>query len=154
MNNLKTLRKARNLSQKEIAKDLNISQNGYSQYETEKRTMSTITLKRFARYFNTSIDCIVGLTDIITKYPESKIIPINSNMTRLKDIREDKDLLQKDIGNILGITRSGYKEIERCANDIPINKLIKLALFYNVPIDYILYATDERIPHKRKINFI
>lgn len=70
-------------------------------------------------------------------------------MNRLKEIREDKDLTQREISKILGISRSGYSSYETEANDIPTKILKELAEYYNVSIDYLLYLTDDRKVHKR-----
>ncbi len=70
-------------------------------------------------------------------------------MNRLIEIRDDRDLTQEDVSKILGIKRSTYSAYEIGACDINTKNLIKLALFYNLSIDYILYLTDERMPHKR-----
>ena len=70
-------------------------------------------------------------------------------MNRLKEMREDKDLLQKDIAKLLNTGLSIISAYERELYDINTKNLIELAIFYNVPIDYILYLTDERKPHKR-----
>ena len=149
MNRLKDLRKEKNLLQIDIAKILKMSQNGYSQYETETNDIPTKILKDLANYYSVSIDYLLCLTDIRDNYKNSKIIEITNNMHRLIDIREDKDLLQKDIANILGISRSAYSSYETNFCDIPTKVLKKLAIYYNVSIDYILYVTDERKPHKR-----
>ena len=59
-------------------------------------------------------------------------------MNRLKEIREDNDLLQKDIANVLDVTQVAYScyEIER--RQIPLDALIILAEYYDVSVDYIL----------------
>ena len=54
---------------------------------------------------------------------------------RLKDLREDNDLLQKDIAKILGISQQYYSEYEKGNRTIPISHLITLAKFYNTSID-------------------
>lgn len=64
-------------------------------------------------------------------------------MNRLKELREDKDIIQKDIARILGITQTGYSKYEVETNDITTDVLKKLAKFYNTSIDYLLYLTDE-----------
>lgn len=71
-------------------------------------------------------------------------------MNRLKDLREDRDLKQKDIANKLGISQRGYSHYETGDNNIPINILIKLAYFYNTSIDYILNITNTKTPYERK----
>ena len=150
MNRLKELRIEKKLTQKELAKILNKSQNGYSQCENEINDFSTTFLKQAATYFNTSIDYILYLTDNKKSYSKSNISNTVNNMNRLKEIREDRDLTQWDIIKILGMSQPGYSQYEAYINDLPSKILIKLALFYNVPIDYLLYLTDERIPHKRR----
>lgn len=62
---------------------------------------------------------------------------------RLKDLREDKDLLQKDIAELLGISQTVYSRYERGFQTIPVCHLLKLADFYNTSIDYILGRTNE-----------
>ncbi len=74
-------------------------------------------------------------------------------MDRLKEIREDKDLSQKDIAKILNVSQVAYSYYEIGKRQIPIDLLKKLAKYYNVSIDYLLYLTDERKPYpKSKIN--
>lgn len=72
-------------------------------------------------------------------------------MNRLKELREDKDLFQKDIAKILNISQTGYSQYETETNDIPTEVLKKLANFYNTSIDYLLYETDERKPYSKSI---
>lgn len=63
---------------------------------------------------------------------------------RLKDLREDNDLLQKDIAKILGISQQYYSEYEKGNRTIPISHLITLAKFYNTSIDYIVGLTNKK----------
>lgn len=63
-------------------------------------------------------------------------------MLRFKDLREDKDLYQKQIAMILGITQAHYSRVEMGINQLNYEQLIKLADFYNVSIDYILGRTN------------
>lgn len=71
-------------------------------------------------------------------------------LKRLQDTREDKDLLQKQIAIILEITRQQYSLYESGKRMIPIDKLVKLANFYNTSTDYLLGLTDETKPYPRK----
>ena len=70
--------------------------------------------------------------------------------TRIKELREDKDLLQKEIYTFLGIKQSAYSDIEKGINMPTADKLILLAKFYDTSIDYILGLTDIKIPYPRK----
>ena len=68
---------------------------------------------------------------------------------RIRDLREDKDLYQKDIANILGISQQYYSEYENGNYTIPVEHLIKLAKFYNTSVDYILGLTDIKEMYKK-----
>lgn len=63
---------------------------------------------------------------------------------RLRDLREDKDLTQKDIANILNISQRGYSHYETGNNDIPTEILIRLADFYDTSVDYLLGRTNNK----------
>ena len=70
-------------------------------------------------------------------------------MNRLRDLREDKDLYQKDVAKYLSMSQTGYSQYETETNDIPTEVLKKLALFYDTSIDYLLCLTDERKPYPK-----
>ena len=72
------------------------------------------------------------------------------NIQRLKEIREDKDLYQKDIAKILNITQQQYNKYELGINSIPIEKLDKLANFYNTSVDYLIGRTNNRKPYPKE----
>ena len=62
---------------------------------------------------------------------------------RIKELREDHDLLQKEVANILGISQQYYSEYENGKRTVPIAHLITLAKYYNVSIDYLVNLTNE-----------
>ena len=66
---LKDLREDSDITQKELAKYLHIKQNTYSQYENGQRQIPLDLLITLARYYDTSTDYILGITDIKTAYP-------------------------------------------------------------------------------------
>lgn len=68
---------------------------------------------------------------------------------RFKDIREDRDLLQIDIAKVLNITQCQYSLYENGLWSMPIEKLIILAKFYNVSVDYLLGLTNESKPYPK-----
>lgn len=76
------------------------------------------------------------------------IVPISVRMIelyfqRLKDLREDKDMKQAEIAEILGIRQTVYSRYERGFQNIPLEHLLTLADFYNVSTDYILGRTNN-----------
>lgn len=66
---------------------------------------------------------------------------------RIRNMREDMDLLQKDIAEYLHCTQVSYSHYELGKRDIPTDVLIRLALFYQTSIDYLLGLTDEKAPY-------
>ena len=63
---------------------------------------------------------------------------------RIRDLREDKDLTQARMGDILSCSQRVYSNYERGDLDIPTEILIKLADFHGVSVDYILGRTDKK----------
>jgi len=68
---------------------------------------------------------------------------------RLKDLREDRDLKQEDIANLLNISQTNYSKYELGKINIPMNSLETLAFFFNTSVDYILGITNEIKPYPR-----
>lgn len=62
---------------------------------------------------------------------------------RLRDLREDHDLSQRKLAQMLGMSQTGYSKYETGENDIPTIILIKLSRLYDVSIDYLLGETNN-----------
>ena len=62
---------------------------------------------------------------------------------RIRDLREDKDLTQAQMGKILSCSQRVYSNYERGDIDIPTSTLIKIADFHKVSVDYLLNRTDD-----------
>ena len=65
-------------------------------------------------------------------------------------MREDADLSQKDLSELLSIRQNTYSQYETGLRQIPLESLMQLALFYHTSVDYILNLTDVRLPYPRK----
>ena len=61
---------------------------------------------------------------------------------RIRDLRHDHDMTQRELAEILGMSQTGYSKYETGENDIPTEILIRLSKIYNVSIDYLLDQTD------------
>ena len=72
-------------------------------------------------------------------------------MYRIRDLREDRDLSQSEIAKVIKTTQQQYSKIETGRSDISGEKLILLAKFYNVSVDYILGLTNEPKPSKPSV---
>lgn len=68
---------------------------------------------------------------------------------RIRDMREDRDLLQKDLADYLSCSQVCYSNYEIGKRDIPTEVLSKLAEFYNTSTDYLLGRTDEKKPYPK-----
>lgn len=71
----------------------------------------------------------------------------------LRSLREDRDLKQKDLAELLKVSQPTYSDYERGNVNIPIDTLKKLALFYGTSIDYMLDMTDDPRPYPRKKHY-
>ena len=70
-------------------------------------------------------------------------------MLKIRDMREDRDLTQKQMSQLLKCTQQTYSRYETGEITIDIYNLIKLAQFYNTSTDYLLGLTNEIVPYPR-----
>ena len=68
---------------------------------------------------------------------------------RLKDLREDRDVTQRELAEFLHIRQNTYSQYETGQRQLPVETLIKLALFFDTSTDYILELTDEPRAYRR-----
>lgn len=66
---------------------------------------------------------------------------------RIRDLREDNDLTQKEVASYLKIKQNTYSQYENGQRQIPIDSLIALAKFYKTSTDYILGLTNNKKPY-------
>ena len=71
-------------------------------------------------------------------------------LQRLRDFREDKDISQKKMAELMNVAQTTYSDYELGKINIPLDTLKKLALFFDTSIDYLLELTDEAKPYPRK----
>lgn len=67
---------------------------------------------------------------------------------RMRNIREDRDLTQAQLGKLLNKSQQGYNHIEAGRAELKIEDLIKLCQFYNLSADYIIGLTNKPKPYK------
>lgn len=70
--------------------------------------------------------------------------------SRIRDLREDKDMTQTELASLLNCSQRIYSNYERGDVDIPTQILIKLALIHDTSVDYLLGVTDCREPYDRR----
>ena len=69
---------------------------------------------------------------------------------RIRDLREDQDLTQKELAAILQLHKTTYSDYELERLNVPVTVLHKLADFYGVSVDYLLGRTDVKKPYPKK----
>ena len=67
---------------------------------------------------------------------------------RLRNIREDQDLTQAELGKVLNKSQQGYNHIEAGRAELKIDDLVKLCKFYNLSADYLIGITDKKKSYK------
>ena len=143
-NRIKDLREDRDLLQKDIALFLNITIRQYRRIEKGENELSYNSLIKLSEFYNTSVDYILGIINNIEPYPKNK------SYNKIKDLRIENNLYQKDVAKVLNITQPDYSVIESNKNELSYDGLIKLSKFYNTSIDYILGLTDDKKPYTKE----
>ena len=69
---------------------------------------------------------------------------------RLRDLREDHDMTQSALADLLHIRQNTYSQYENGQRQVPTEVLVRLALIFDTSVDYILEVTDEPRPYPRK----
>ena len=72
-------------------------------------------------------------------------------LEKLRGLREDNDLTQTEVADVLGTSQTMYARYERGANEIPLRHVVTLCRFYNVSADYLLNTTPDIRKPQRKI---
>ena len=74
---------------------------------------------------------------------------IRTFIEKVRGLREDNDLTQQQVADVLGTSQTMYARYERGANEIPLHHFITLCKFYNVSADYLLDTMPNKL-HKQK----
>ena len=69
---------------------------------------------------------------------------------RLRDLREDADLTQQELGEMIGVPQRAYSYYEKGQRMIPPDVLCRLADYYKTSVDYLLGRTDKKEPYPKK----
>ena len=138
--NLKEVRQDHDITQQEVAAILGVAQNTYSQYENGKIELTAPVLIQLADYYQVSIDYLLGHTGTGRTG--------NSNMTimdtRMRELREDRDLSQAQVAKILNCDQSLYSKYERGQRELPLRFALLLADYYHVSLDYLMCRTTKK----------
>ncbi len=136
------IRIGQNISQKEMAKILNISPFTYSHYETQDATIPIKHLIAFCDYLNISIDYIFSFTD---KSLNSEFKEVNAIISgkRLKEFRKEQNITQETLAKYLNTNRSLLSNYEKGLYLIATPFLYMICKKYNISADYLLGRIDS-----------
>lgn len=137
------IRREKKLTQEKLSKLLNVSQRCVASWELGERTPSFSRLIEIADKLNVSMDYLLDLSDANTL---SNPPPHN----RIKQLREQLNYTQADIGNIIGVTQQSVFAWEHGTTEPTIQTAITLCKVFNVSLDYLMGLSD--IPNITSLN--
>ncbi|MDE7294267.1 MAG: helix-turn-helix domain-containing protein [Oscillospiraceae bacterium] len=157
-NTLKTMRMDKTNTQQEIAELIGCSRISYISYENGSRSIPLKGLVILTAYYNVSADFLLGRTPYKRPYPacpenpestSDEAMSVKTTARIIKSLRKNNRATQKQVANFLGCTQSGYCCYESGKREISSDTAVKLSVYYNVSVDYILGLTHST--EKRKI---
>ena len=148
--NLKKIRENYDLSQRDMAKLLNVSKSSYNYFETGEHIIPLKHLNNFCNMFNVSMDYICNLTDI--NHPTTKQYELNQDLIsyRLKKIRLKNNLKQAELAKILNTSQSNISSYENGKTLILTAFILNFAKYFNVSLDYLTGRCDTIKIMKKK----
>ena len=134
---LKEIREERNLTQKDIAKTLEVDRSTYAGWETGKDTIPLRRLNKLSDYYKISVDYMTGLSNVTSSY---RVIDLDAKVIgqNLKEFRKERNLVQKDIFLFLNTTSSTYSAYETGKVLIKTDFLYSICKNYNASMDELL----------------
>lgn len=131
-----------------------------SAYQMYSGADNDYNLRSVCRSYDPSLICKYFTQHLsIDKYSNTEYAKVNyrhgweepmNYRERLRNIREDRDLTQADIGKVLNKSQQGYNHIEIGRAELKIDDLAELCRYYNLSADYIIGLVDKPVALKRK----
>lgn len=149
MKRIKLLREEKDLKQHHLANILGINRTTYTSYEIERDTIPLNHLNTLCNYFNISLDYAMSLTETKQYKNSKKDIDYKVLAMRLKNLRKENKLTQKEIALVLNTSRSTWTGYEYGKYRIPTLLLYELAKKYHYSMDYLVGKINENKRNKR-----
>lgn len=139
---LVSIRDEHDLSQKDVASILKVTQQTYSRYETEEKIMPIKHLNTFCNHFKVSIDYVLGLSNV-RSYKNSKDNISKSKVgKRLKNFRSDNNLTQQKLAEELNTSHSTISAYENGKTLLLLAFAYGIATKYKVSVDWLYGRID------------
>ena len=133
---LRAIRKNRGCTQRQTAAAIGITERNYQYYEPGEREPSMSVLISLAKYFDVTLDYLVGLSD-----DSDGVITVELN-ERLKQLRKTHSVTQVQVAAGCGMAERAYQRIE-AGNKPSYDALISLAKYFDVSLDYLAGLSDD-----------
>ena len=140
---IKDLREDNDITQEEIAKHLKTERSTYSNWENGHYDMPLDKCNELANYYHVTIDYLLGLSNNHKYIEETKKIDWNILCERLRLTRKERGYTQAHLGEKIGFHQKTYSNFEVGTNRPTTFKLLIIAQFYNVSMDYLVGRCDN-----------
>lgn len=130
--------------QGDIAEILSVKRNTYSKWENLINDMPLEKCNELANYYKTTLDYVLGLSNV-RKYIDTPL-PIDWKLLseRLTELRHSKNLTETELGSKIGFAQTTYSHYEIGKRRPTTIKLLSIAQYYKVSIDYIIGRTNKK----------
>ena len=145
MNRLKKLRRAKKLTQKELAEETDIPYRTLQRWENGESQIKPETAEKLANFFGVSIAHLLG-------YEDNDFEKANQN--RLKELRKEKGLTQADLAELLEVTKMTISNWENGVSSIKSDRLKKLCEMFDVDAPCLLGYNTEKNETYLKISIL
>ena len=143
---LKDVRIDNDLTQKNLAQQLQVSRSTYSGWENEGDNIPLYQFNNFCEIFNLSLDYVAkiidrreNITNKIKKQIDFKLIGQN-----LEIIRKENKITQKELAKIIGISEATYGNYKNGKTPIQTEILKKFAIYFNVSLDWLVGKSKNK----------
>lgn len=140
---LKELRQDTDTTIKKISNILGVNENTYPHWENNYSDMKVIYCNKLANYYHVSIDYLLGLSDNHKLIKEERSINTEDIGNRLRKIRKELNYTEQYVAEKVGIAQTSYSDYENNTTIPTTFKLLAIAQFYNISMDYILGRTNS-----------
>lgn len=140
---IKFVRERLGITQRELAKQLNIHKSTYCNYECERKIIPLKYLIQLCDIFNVSLDYLFGFTKEKNYLKHNKNIDKQKLILRLKEFRKESNLTQKELSKILNIGNGTLADYETGRYLISTSTLYDICKKYNISADYLLGKVDN-----------
>lgn len=133
MSKLRELRKAKNMTQSELAKEINVSEKTISRWEKDDTLMKANKAKELADYFNVSVSYLLGYSDKKEPYYSDEILLDNGSGGAVSlSEKRDSDIIQKYNEQLFNSFEKFLNDFNFVISDSEIESFVKLLSYYNV----------------------